>query len=314
MTRARIFLLAAVVLVGALVTASTVYVVDETEQVVVTQFGDPVGDPVTEPGLHFKVPFLQDAHFFDSRFLEWDGYLGEIPTKDKRFIKADTYARWRITDPLKFYKRVQNEQRAQSRLDDIIDGATRDAVANNNLLELVRATNREPQQDVELAKGEQSTLEEIEVGRPEIMVRIGEAVDADAAEIGVEVLDVRFKRINYNDEVRKDVFDRMIAERKRIAERYRSQGEGEAADIKGRMEQELEEIRSEAEKKAEKLRGEADGKVTEIYAQAYQKDPDFYEFSRTLETYPETFDEDSWLMLSTDSQYFRYLEQYESPE
>lgn len=296
------------------VVASSAYVVDKTDQVVVTQFGDPVGEPITEAGLYFKLPFVQDAHYFDNRFLEWNGDVSEIPTKDKRFIKVDTYARWRIVNPLKFYKRVGNEQRAQSRLDDIIDGATRDAVASNELLEIVRSTNRDPAHLKDLKKEEQTDLVDIKVGRTEIMTNIGEAVNKDTNDLGVKVLDVRFKRINYNDEVRKDVYNRMIAERKRIAERYRSEGEGEAADIRGKMEKELEEISSKAERKAEEIRGEADGTVTKIYADAYSKDAEFYEFLRTLETYPKTLDKDSWLMMSTESSFFKYLKQTKKGE
>jgi membrane protease subunit HflC len=311
MSRILKIIVGTVLVVGIAVVASSAFVVDKTDQVVITQFGDPVGEPITdEPGLHYKVPFIQDAHFFDNRYLEWEGYLGEIPTKDKRFIKADTYARWQIEDPLKFYKRVRTETRAQSRLDDIIDGATRDSVASNELLELVRATNRDPERDADLEKEERSTLEDISTGRPAIMNQIQKQVNLDAAALGIRVLDVRFKKINYNDQVREDVYNRMIAERKRIAERYRSEGEGEAADIRGQMERELDEISSKASKEAEQIRGRADGKVTEIYADAYQKDPEFYEFLRTMETYPDTLDKDSWLMMSTDSQYFKYLQQY----
>lgn len=311
MSRILKIIVGTVLVVGTAVVVSSAFVVDKTDQVVITQFGDPVGEPITDdPGLHFKLPFIQDAHFFDNRYLEWNGYLGEIPTKDKRFIKADTYARWQIEDPLKFYKRVRTEARAQSRLDDIIDGATRDSVASNNLLELVRATNRDPERDADLEKEERSTLEDISAGRPEIMNEIQKEVNSDAGNLGIRVLDVRFKKINYNDQVREDVYNRMIAERKRIAERYRSEGEGEAADIRGQMERELDEISSKAAKEAEQIRGRADGKVTEIYADAYQKDPEFYEFLRTMETYPDTLDKDSWLMMSTDSQYFKYLQQY----
>ena len=309
MSRTLKIIIGIVVAIGLAVVASSAFVVDKTEQVVVTQFGDPVGEPITEAGLHFKLPFVQEAHVFDNRFLEWNGSVSEIPTRDKRFIKADTYARWRIVDPLTFYKRLHNEQQAQSRLDDIIDGATRDAVASHDLLELVRSTNREPEHLQDLKEEEQTELAEIDVGRTEIMSKIGKEVRADAKDLGIEVLDVRFKRINYNDEVRKDVYNRMIAERKRIAERYRSEGEGRAADIRGKMERELEEISSKAERKAEEIRGEADGTVTKIYADAYSKDADFYEFLRTLETYPKTLDEDSWLMMSTESSFFKYLKQ-----
>jgi membrane protease subunit HflC len=313
MSRTVQIIVGVVVVVGLFVLWNSVYVVDKTEQVVLTQFGDPEGldNPIDEPGLHFKLPFVQRTNYMDKRYLEWDGYLGEITTKDKRFIKADTYARWRIEKPVEFYESVRTERRAQSRLDDIIDGATRDTLANNDLLELVRLSNRTPQRVDALEKEEQSNLREIGVGREKIMDKIEKEALSDAKEIGIEVLDIRFKKINYNDNVRKDVFNRMTEERKRIAQRYRSEGEGEAADIRGKMERELEKIRSEAEKKAEKIRGEADGKVTKIYADAYSKDPEFFQFLRTLETYPDTLDEQSWLLMSTESSFFKYLKQIE---
>lgn len=291
--------------------AQSTYVVDETEQVVVTQFGDPVGDSITEPGLKFKMPLIHDVHVFDKRYLPWNGDTDELPTKGKRFVEVDMYARWRITDPLRFYKRLHNEQGAQSRLDDIIDGATRDAVANHELVEIVRATNRDPQVDEELEKkDEEAELEEIDTGRIDIMKTIQSQVSSEIEDLGIEVIDIRFKRLNYNDTVRKSVYDRMIAERERIAQLYESEGRGEAADIRGKKEKKLDEIRSKAAKKAETLRGEADGEVTQIYAEAYQKDPNFYEFLRTLESYDEVFDDKSTLILSTDNEYLKYLKDY----
>lgn len=309
----RIFsIVAVIVAVAAAVTLfSATYVVDETEQVVVTQFGDPVGEPVLESGLKFKLPFVQRAHKFDQRFLEWNGDSNEITTKDKRFIEVDTYARWQIVDPLRFYERLNNERRAQSRLDDIIDGETRDSVANHDLLELVRATNRDPTVDPDIQEGDRTGLADISVGRPTIMRKIEESIAERTEDLGIEVIDMRFKRLNYNDQVRKKVFNRMIAERERIAKRYRSEGKGEASDIQGKKEKELDEILSTAERKAEETRGRADAKVTEIYANAYTKDPEFYEYMRTLEEYPNVLDDQSWLMLSTDSEFFKYLEDFQ---
>lgn len=314
MSRTIKIILGIVVVAGVIVFSSAAFVVDKTEQVVITQFGDPVGESITEPGLYFKLPFVQTAHSFDKRFLEWNGDANEIPTKDKRFIEVDTYARWRITNPLTFYQRLHDERRAQSRLDDIIDGATRDAVANNDLLEIVRASNRKPTVDPDIKDSDRTSLADIDVGRPKIMKSIEKSVAGNTADLGIEVIDVRFKRINYNDTVRKKVYDRMIAERKRIAERYRSEGKGEAATIRGKKEKELDEIRSEAEKKAQQTRGKADGKVTKIYADSYTQDADFYEFLRTMETYPDVLDKESWLMMSTDSQFFKYLKQYRETE
>lgn len=288
---------------------SSTFVVDKTEQAIVTQFGDPIGEPITEPGLNFKIPFIQQVHYFDNRYLEWNGDANEIPTKDKRFIEVDTYARWRITDPLVFYQRLRNEQGAQSRLDDIIDGATRDAVASHQLLELVRATNRDPAVEPELKEEGQPRLEKIGVGRPKIMRIMEESVAQQTGDLGIKVIDVRFKRINYNDQVRKKVYQRMIAERNRIAEEYRSEGRGRAAEIRGKKEKELDEILSEAERQAETIRGEADAQATDIYASAYSRDADFFEFLRTTESYKDAFDDKSWLLMSTEGEFFKYLKQ-----
>jgi membrane protease subunit HflC len=298
-----------VVIVVIWVLVSSLYVIDETEQVVITEFGKPVGEPITEPGLYFKKPLIQTTHFFDKRFLEWNGDRNQVPTKDKRFIWVDTYARWKIVDPLKFYQRVRNEAGGQSRLDDIIDGATRDAVANHQLIELVRATteDRELLVDPELSDAEQAGIETVDVARTEIMSKMLEEVDQRTEDLGVKVIDVRFKRINYNEDVRQSVYQRMIAERKRIAARYRSEGQGEAANIRGQKEKELKQITSQAYRRAEEIKGEADAKATAIYAGAYTRSPEFYDFLRTMESYPKTFDEESTLLLSTDSDFFRYF-------
>ncbi|QDG53352.1 protease modulator HflC [Persicimonas caeni] len=297
------------VILGLWLASSAAFVVNETQQAIVTQFGRPVGKTITEPGLYFKKPFVQTVHYFDKRFLEWNGYKNQVPTKDKRFVWVDTYARWRITDPLKFYQRVRNEKGAHSRLDDIIDGETRDAVANHNLLEIVRTSTeeREPLVDAELAKEEQTGLDKVNVARTEIMTEILESASKRTQDLGIEIMDVRFRRINYNEDVRNSVYQRMIAERKRIAERYRSEGRGEAANIRGRKERELQQIESGAFRKAEEIRGKSDAEATRIYAEAYQQDPEFYQFLRSMETYPSVIDEDSTMLLSTDNEFLKFM-------
>ncbi|MFQ5457249.1 MAG: protease modulator HflC [Myxococcota bacterium] len=299
----------ALIVAALIVISGALFIVDETQQVVITQFGRPVGDAIKKPGIHFKLPLLQEAHFFDKRFLEWNGDPNQVPTKDKRFIVVDTYARWRIADPLLFFQRLRDERGAQSRLDDIIDGETRNAVAANDLVEIVRSSNRDVQLDEDLSKEEQTTkLKHVTVGREGIMARILAEVQKRTSDLGIEVVDVRFKRINYNEVVRKTVYERMIAERKRIAERFRSEGLGESARIRGEKERELKSVSSEAYKKAQKIVGAADGKATAIYARAYSPDPEFYRYFKTIETYPKTLDEDDWLVLSTDGDFFRYLQ------
>ena len=285
------------------------YTVTETEQVIITQFGDPVGDPVVDPGLHFKVPFIQRTNFFDKRFLEWDGNPNQVPTRDKRFIWVDTYARWRITDPLLFFQRLRDERGAQSRLDDILDGETRNAVARHDLIELVRSTNRNAD-DVPIESEEEAViLEAIERGRQEITRDILDTAADRTADLGIELLDLRLKRINYVEEVQQDVFARMIAERQRIAEQFRSEGQGESARIHGERERELAQIQSEAYRQAEELRGEADAEATRIYADAYNRDGDFYAFTKSLETYEQTMDMSTLFILGTDSELLRFLEQ-----
>jgi len=295
-----------VLLLGFILLSGVFYIVPETQQVIITQFGDPVGDAITEPGLHVKVPFIQVANYFDKRFLEWDGSANQIPTRDKRFIWVDTYARWRITDPLLFFQRLRDERGAQTRLDDILDGETRNAIARHDLVEVVRSSNREPQV-VELQEEEAEILEEIEIGRPDITTEVLEASQGRTSDLGIEILDFRFKRINYVEEVQQDVFQRMIAERNRIAERYRSEGEGEAARIEGERERELQRIQSEAYREAQGIRGRADAEATRIYAQAYNRDADFYAFMKSLETYQQAAGKDSFFILTTDSDLLRFL-------
>ena len=295
------------VLLGLL--SQTAYTVTEIEQVIITQFGEPVGDPVVTPGLHLKLPFVQRTNVFDKRFLEWDGSPNQVPTRDKRFIWVDTYARWHITDPLLFFQRLRDERGAQSRLDDILDGETRNAVARHDLIELVRSTNRNAE-DVPIESEEEAViLETIDRGRREITRDILNRAAERTADLGIELLDLRLKRINYVEEVQQDVFARMIAERQRIAEQFRSEGQGESARIHGERERELAQIQSEAYRQAEELRGAADAEATRIYAEAYDRDGDFYAFTKSLETYERTMDPSTFFILGTDSDLLRFLEQ-----
>ena len=290
------------------VLGQSMYTVSETEQVVITQFGDPVGDAVVSPGLNFKIPFIQRINVFEKRFLEWDGNPNQVPTRDRRFIWVDTYARWRITDPLLFFQRLRDERGAQSRLDDILDGETRNAVARHDLIELVRSNNRDAS-DVQIESEEESViLDTIERGREEITREIQKTAAARTADLGIELLDLRLKRINYVEEVQRDVFARMIAERQRIAEQFRSEGQGESARIHGERERELAQIQSEAYREAEELRGEADAEATSVYAEAYNRDGDFYSFTKSLETYEQTMDPETFFILGTDSELLRFLE------
>lgn len=286
----------------------SVYIVSETNQVIITQFGEPIGDAVIKPGLHLKAPFIHKANYFEKRWLEWNGDANQIPTKDKKFIWIDTYARWRISDPLTFFQRVRDERGAQSRLDDIIDGSTRNAAAEHDLIELVRTSNR-PFEVTEEAGilTEREEVAEILVGRDKITDIILENSSKITPEFGIELKDVRIKRINYVDEVAQDVFDRMIAERQRIAAKYRSEGDGRSAEIRGQKERELKRIQSEAYRQAQEIKGKADAEATSIYAQAYNLDPEFYQFMKTLETYRTVMDKETWLLLSTDSEFFKYI-------
>ncbi len=298
------------IVLGIIVLRASTYVLPEWEQVIITQFGEPIGDAVTEPGLKFKVPFIQEVNRFEKRWLEWDGEESEMPTKEKTYIYVDTYARWRIIDPLKFFESVRDEASAQSRLDDIIDSETRNVIAAHNLIEVVRSTNREFQQarDIEVAKVAgvtEAEIPKIEAGRDKLTRLILEKAAKAMPEFGIELVDIQFQRVNYTRSVKTKVFERMIQDRKSIANAYRSEGEGESARIRGDKERELKTIESTAFKDAEKIRGEADAKATDIYAEAYNRDPGFYKLVRSLESYGKTIDEESWVVLSSDSDYFK---------
>jgi membrane protease subunit HflC len=285
------------------------YVVKETNQVIITQFGDPIGGTIDSPGLHIKVPFIQKANFFEKRWLEWNGDANQIPTKDKKYVWVDTYARWRISEPLTFFQRVRDERGAQSRLDDIIDGETRNTVANYDIIEIVRSTNREfeiTEEIQELLETKEELLK-INTGREKIANIILEKASLVTPEYGIELKDVKIKRVNYVDEVQRKVFDRMIAERQRIAAKYRSEGDGNSAEIRGQKERELKTIQSEAYRKAQEIKGKADAEATKIYASAYNLDPEFYQFMKTLEIYRIILDEKTLLLLSTDSEFLKYL-------
>jgi membrane protease subunit HflC len=313
MQNKKLIPIAILVLVVLIIVFSSAFIVSETEQVIITQFGKPVGQAIINPGIHFKLPIIQDANRFDKRFLEWDGAANQIPTKDKRFVWVDTYARWRISDPLLFYQRVTNERGAQGRLDDILDGETRNAVANHDLVEIVRSTNREPVATLDtLGVNEDAEIfPEIKIGRDKITREILAAASERTKELGVELLDLRFKRINYVEEVQQKIFERMITERKRIADKYRSEGQGEASKILGDKERDLKEIQSEAYRQAQTIIGKSDAEATAIYAAAFNQNADsreFYRFLKTLETYKTTFSEKDWLILSTDSDYYKFLE------
>jgi modulator of FtsH protease HflC len=287
---------------------SVFYTVDETEQVVITQFGRPIGAAITEPGLKLKMPFVWVVHRFDKRWLAWDGAANQITTKDKKFIWVDTYARWRIKDPLTFFESVRDESGAQSRLDDIIDGETRNAVAAFDLIEIVRSTGREFEVTEELQEfATQQAATEISAGRDVLSHTILEKSSEVTPNFGIELVDVKFKHINYVDEVQAQVYERMITERQRIAERSRSEGQGRSAEIRGQKEKELKEIESQAYKEAEEIRGVADAEATNIYASAYSKDPDFYQFMKTLETYRSSLDEGVTLVLTSDSEFLSFL-------
>lgn len=296
--------------IALLVALDGFYVVDETEQVIITQFGDPVGEAVKEPGMKLKIPFIQKANYFDKRYLEWDGDRNQVPTKDKKFIFVDTYARWQITDPLQFFRRLRDERGAQSRLDDILDGETRNAIASNNLVEVVRSTNRDPNTDATAFEVIEDTLEAISVGRDSIQVLIQELANERASDLGIAILDFRFKRINYVEEVRQTVYERMISERNRIADKFRSEGQGEAARINGEKERELKAIQSEAFRKAQEIMGEADATAANIYANAYNQTStsrDLYSFMRSMEAYQNVFDNQTSIILSTESDFYKYL-------
>ena len=300
---------------GIYVAMSALYTVSEVEQVIITQFGKPVGEPVTTAGLKVKVPFIQEVNPIDKRVLEWDGSPSDMPTKDKLYISVDLFARWRIVDPLQYFLRLRDERSAQSRLDDILGSETRNAVAKHELIEIIRTTrDRVPLRDALLTEAERKldmgTLVPIQKGRKlveqEIFTAAAEMVDV----FGIELLDIRFKRINYNESVRPKIYDRMISERRQIAERFLSEGNGEAARIRGNRVRDLNKIQSEAYREVEEIRGVADAKATEIYARAYNQSPEavaFYEFTRTMQSYKSIIGNSTTLVLSTDSDLFKFL-------
>jgi membrane protease subunit HflC len=293
MTRQTGLLIAALV-VAAILVGQALYVIREDKQVIITQFGRPVGDPVTAPGLHIKLPFIQKVNEFENRWLAWDGDANQMPTLDKRFIWVDTFARWRISDPLLFFQRVRDERGAQTRLDDILDGETRKAVANVKLIEVVRSTEREFAVSADLiAGGEMKEQDTITTGREAIVSEILKSASAKTSEFGIELVDVRFKRLNYVEEVRRSVYERMISERQKIRDRLRSEGHGR--------------ITSEAYRTAQGINGAADSTATKVYADAYGRDVEFYSFLKTLESYRKTVTEGGTLVLSTDGEFYRYL-------
>jgi modulator of FtsH protease HflC len=300
---------------AAYVAMSSLYAVSEIEQVIITQFGKPVGAPVVSAGLKFKLPLVQEVNPIDKRVLEWDGNPTDMPTKDKLYISVDLYARWRITDPLQYFLRLHDERSAQSRLDDILGSETRNAVAKHELIEIIRTTkDRVPLRDAMLVRAERDAdvgaLVPIQKGRQQVELDIFAAAAEKVRVFGIELLDIRFKRINYNESVRPKIYDRMISERRQIAERFLSEGNGEAARIRGDRVRDLNKIQSEAYRQVEEIRGMADAKATEIYAKAYNQSPEaveFYEFTRTIEAYKSAIADNTTLVLSTDSEFFKFL-------
>ncbi|RLE14939.1 protease modulator HflC [Candidatus Aerophobetes bacterium] len=294
------------VIIGLIVLSSALYVVDETQQVVITEFGQPVGKPITRAGLYIKKPFIQKVNYFEKRLLTWDGSPTQIPTSDKKYIWVDTTARWKIVDSLKFLQSVGSERAAHARLDDIIDSATRDRITSTSLYEVVRNSNREfVVTEVFVQKEEE--IGEVTKGREYVSREILKEAAKVVPQYGIELVDVRIKRLNYVEEVRQKVYARMISERKRVAEQYRSEGQGKKAEIEGMREKELQKITSEAYKRAQIIKGRADAEAIKIYAQAYSKDPEFYSFLKTLETYEKTLSGDSVIILTTDSELYKYL-------
>ena len=299
-----------IIAVAAFLVYNAAYTIDETQQVIITQFGRIVGTPKTDPGLRFKVPFIQRANYFAKNLLDWDGDPGQIPTLDKTFIWVDTFARWKITDPVKFFQTVNNQFNAVGKLNDIIDPAVRNFITSYSLIETVRKSSRAlDTSDVEI-EDRIRTSYAVSVGREKITQGILKQAQPKLAQFGIELVDVKIKRINYVEQVRKSVYNRMIAERKQIAEKYRSEGRGEAQKILGERERELQRITSEAYRTAQEIKGKADAEATIIYAEAYGVDPEFYSFVQALETYDQSLDEKNTLILSTESEFLKYLKEY----
>ncbi|MFT7266425.1 MAG: membrane protease subunit HflC [Halioglobus sp.] len=315
MTNSKVIAVGMLLILGIFVLSSSLYTVDEVEQVIITQFGKPVGEPILSSGLKLKLPFIQDVNPIEKRILEWDGEPSDMPTKDKLYISVDLFARWRITDPLQYFLRLRDERSAQSRLDDILGSETRNAVAKHELIEIIRTTkDRKPQRDEFLTDAERKqdmgALVPIQKGRLLVEQEIFRAAAEKVRIFGIELLDIRFKRINYNESVRPKIYGRMISERRQIAERFLSEGNGEAARIRGDRVRDLNKIQSEAYRQVEVIRGEADAKATEIYAKAYNQSEDaviFYEFTRSMAALKSIVDSETTLILSTDSDLFKYL-------
>ena len=309
MSRRSLLIGGALAIIAIVTLSSALYTVSETEQVVITQFGEPIGEAITQPGLHAKLPFAQDVNVFDKRWLEWTGNPNQVPTRDKKYIWVETYARWRIANPLLFFQRLRDERGAQSRLDDIIDGDTRNVIANHNLIEVVRVSNRafERADDVEDVM-EAEAMRQVEIGRHKLTRLILERASKVMPDYGIELVDVQIHRVNYIESVQAKVFERMISERKRIADRHRSEGQGKSAEIRGKKERELKVIESEAYRKTQEIMGRGDAEATAIYAAAYNKDRELYRFIRTMDTYRAVVDKQSWLVLSTGADLFRYMQ------
>jgi membrane protease subunit HflC len=315
MSGIKLIAVLAVLAIAAYAVMSSIYTVSEVEQAIITQFGEPVGAPVTAAGLKVKVPFIQDVNLMDKRVLEWDGNPSDMPTKDKLYVSVDLFARWKIVDPLQYFLRLHDERSAQSRLDDVLGSETRNAVAKHALIEIIRTTkDRVPLRDTLATnagrESDTGSLVPIQMGRH----LVEQEIFAEAAEkvrvFGIELLDIRFKRINYNESVRPKIYDRMISERRQIAERFLSEGNGEAARIRGNRIRDLNKIESEAYRQVEEIRGAADAKATQIYAGAYNQSPEavaFYEFTRTMQSYKSIIAENTTLVLSTSSDLFKFL-------
>lgn len=306
--KTKSILLAIFVIVILIGLSGSAFIVQEKDQVVITQFGRPVREAIIEPGMYFKVPLIQVANYFEKRYMEWNGDPNQVPTKDKKFIFVDTYARWQITDPLQFFKRLTNERGALSRIDDILDGDTRNFIANNNIEEVVRTSNRMPvSSDIEIIE---DSLAKIYVGREKIQQMILESANKQTADLGIEILDFRFKRINYVQEVQDQVYERMKSERFRIADKFRSEGQGEASRINGEKERELKNIQSLAFRDAELIKGKADATAAAIYAKAYDQSSQsrsLYRFLKSMETFEKTFNGKTSIFISTDSELYKYL-------
>ena len=300
-----------VLLVAVVLIYNAAYTINETEQVVITQFGRIIGEPQKDPGLKFKIPFIQKANYFAKNLLDWDGDPGQIPTLDKTFIWVDVFARWKIVDPIKFFQTVNNRLNAMGKLNDIIDPAVRNFITSNNLIETVRKSNRELETTETDMDSQEKAYFTVTTGREKITQGILTQAQPKLSPFGIELVDVKIKRINYVEQVRKSVYGRMIAERKQIAEKFRSEGKGEAQKILGEKERDLQEINSEAYRKAQEIKGKADAEATIIYADSYGRDPEFYSFVQTLEIYGEALDDKNTLVLSTDSEFLKYLKGYQ---